>query len=119
MSFLKKLGTIVFKIIGLWTGFSPLIQANAASSPTATKVIGEITQGFGVITTVEQIFHAAYGTDAKLPSQKLAAASPFIAQLIQKTDLLIGKHPKDEAMFTEGITDYTNALVKILNSYGE
>jgi hypothetical protein len=119
MNFLKKLGSIVLKIIGLWTGFSPLLGSAVSASGTATKVIGEVTQAFGVIGTVEQMFTAAYGPDAKLPSQKLAAAVPFVAQLIQQTDLLAGKKPKDEALFTQGATDFTNALVKILNSYGE
>lgn len=119
MKFLSSLGKIVMKIIGLWTGFAPLIQANASSNGTATKVVGEITQGFGIVTTVEQMFSAAYGPDTKLPSQKLAAAKPFIAQLIQKTDLLVNKKVKDETMFEDGTTDLTNALVKILNSYGE
>jgi hypothetical protein len=119
MNFLKKLGSIVIKIIGMWAGFAPLVQANASSSPTATKVIGEVTQAFGVITTAEQMFTAAYGANTKLPSQKLAAAKPFIAQLIQGTELLTGKKPKDETMFEQGVSDFTSALVTILNSYGE
>lgn len=119
MNFLKKIGAIVLKVIGLWTGFAPLVQAAVPSTGTAPKVLGEVTQAFGVIGTVEQMFTAAYGPDTKLPSQKLAAAVPFVAQLIQNTDLLIGKKPKDEAQFTSGVTDFTNALVKILNSYGE
>lgn len=119
MNFLKKLGSIALKIIGLWAGFSPLVSSSVSSSPTGTKVVGEITQVFGVVTTVEQMFTAAYGPDHKLPSEKLSAASPFLAQIVQKTDLLIGKKPKDEAKFAEGITDLNNSLVKILNSYGE
>jgi len=73
MSFLSKLGTIVMKIIGLWAGFSPLVGQAASGSTTGAKVVGEITQAFGVVTTVEQMFTAAYGQDTKLPSQKLAA----------------------------------------------
>ena len=119
MNFLKKLGSIALKIIGLWAGFSPLVSQSLSGSPTGQKVVGEVTQAFGVITTAEQMFTAAYGTGVKLPSHKLAAATPFIAQLIQGTDMLIGKKPKDESMFTEGVQDFTGALVKILNSYGE
>lgn len=119
MNFLKKLGSVVFKIIGMWAGFSPLIGQAVQNSPTGVKVVGEITQAFGVVTTAEQMFTAAYGPNTKLPSEKLAAARPFVAQLIQQTDLLIGKKPKDEAMFTQGVDDFTSAMVKILNSYGE
>lgn len=119
MNFLKKLGTVALKIIGLWAGFSPLIGEATGGNATGAKVIGEITQLFGVIDTAEKMFVSAYGPDTKLPSQKLAAATPFIAQLVQKTDMLIGKKPKDETMFTDGCKELTEACVKILNSYGE
>lgn len=119
MSFLKKLGQVVLKVVGLWTGLSPLLGNLYSSGSTADKVVDKLGSAFGVIGVVEQTFTAAFGPNAKLPSEKLAASVPFLAQVVQSTDLLIGKHPKDEAQFTSGVTDLANALVKILNSYGE
>ena len=119
MNFLKKLGSVALKIVGIWTGFQPLVSQTVAGNTTGVKVVGEITQAFGVIDTAEKMFTAAYGPSTKLPSEKLAAARPFLAQLIQQTDMLSGKKPKDEALFTTGVDEFAGAMVKILNSYGE
>jgi hypothetical protein len=119
MSFLKKLGSVVLKVIGIWTGFAPLVQSVIPQSPTAVAVEDKLAKAISLIVTVEQTFAAAFGPDAKLGSDKLRAAQPFIAQLIQQTDLLAGKKPKDEAMFQKGCTELTGALADILNAYGE
>jgi hypothetical protein len=119
MNFLKKIGSFVLKIIGLWTGLSPLLGGLYAQGSTADKVIDKFGQAFGVIGSVEQVFTSAFGSGHKMPSEKLAAAVPYLSQIVQSTDLLIGKKPHDEAMFAAGISDLGSALVKILNSYGE
>ena len=119
MTFLKKLGTILLKIVGIASGFIPLVQQTVSGSPTGTKVVNEITQLFGIITTGEQMFTNAFGKDAKLGSDKLKAATPFVAQLVQQSDLLVGKKPQNEQLFEDACTRLTTALADILNSYGE
>ena len=118
MSFLKKLGQIV-KIVGQVSGFLPLAQAVAPASarPTIAEISDKLQQAMNVIVTVEQTFTASGA--AVTGSDKLKAATPFVAQLIQQTDLLIGKHPKDEAKFAAACTQLTSALADILNSYGD
>ena len=117
MSFLKKLGTVVLKIVGIWTGIAPILgNALPAGAAAIEDKLGKL---FNLIVTVEQTFVAAFGTDAKKGSDKLRAAQPFVAQLIQQTDLLAGKKPKDEALFTDATTRLTGALADILNSYSE
>lgn len=118
MTFLKKLGQIL-KIVGSVSGFLPLIEPALPAS--AQKAVGNVNdklqQALGVIVTTEQ---AAVASGAGLTgSQKLAAATPFVAQLIQQTDLLIGKKPKDEAKFAAATTQLTSALADILNSFGD
>jgi len=118
MSFLKKLGQIL-KVVGVVSGFLPLIEP--ALPQSAQKVVStandKLQQAFGVIVTTEQ---AAVASGAGLTgSQKLAAATPFVAQLIQQTDLLIDKKPKDETKFQTAATQLTSALADILNSFGE
>lgn len=110
MSLLKKIGSWVLKIVGIWPSVAGLV------SPGLAGTIGSL---LAVITTVEQTFTAAYGIDGKKGSDKLRAATPFVAQLIQQTDALVGKKPKDEAMFQDAATRLTAALADILNSYGE
>jgi hypothetical protein len=114
MTFLKKLGQVVLKLIGLWTGFAPLIGQATGASPTAVKVEDKLSQAFNVIITAEQMYASAEG---KTGGQKLQAASPFVAQLIQQVDLLSGKHPKNEALFQDAVTRLTAALADVLNSF--
>lgn len=118
MSILKKFGTIVLKIIGIAGGFMPLIQQVTASTPTGVKVVDKVDQAFNAIVTAEQMFTAAYGPDAKKGSDKLKAAVPFVAALLQQTDLLAGHTPQNEALFQDASTRLTSALADILNSYG-
>lgn len=119
MTFLKKLGMVVLKIIGIATGVMPLIAGALPQKDQAiaASVTDKLNQGLGVIVTAEQMFSAAGAV--KSGSAKLTAATPFIAQLIQNTDLLIGKKPQDEAKFEAAATALTSALADILNSYGQ
>ncbi len=119
MSFLKKLGTVVLKVIGIWTGIAPIFGAALAQGGVVTAIEDKLGKLFNLIITVEQTFTAAFGPDAKKGSDKLRAAQPFVAQLIQQADLLAGKKPKDEALFQSATAQLTGALADILNSYGE
>jgi len=114
MTFLKKLGQVVLKLIGFWTGFAPLIQQAVTGSQTAAQVADKLGQAFNVIITAEQMYAAAEG---KTGPQKLTAATPFVAQLVQEVDLLAGRHPKNEALFQDAATRLTAALADVLNSY--
>lgn len=121
MSFLKKLGTIVLKIIGVASGLMPLIQGSLTGGAAATVSTFEdkLNKALGVIVTAEQMFAAAHDAASGKGSDKLKAATPFVAALIQNTELLIGKKPKDEAKFEAASTALTSALADILNSYGD
>ena len=116
VNFLKKLGTIL-KIVGQVSGFIPLLnqQVPETKSTTVNTVIDKLTQAMNVIVTVEQTLVAS-GAQVT-GANKLAAATPFIAQLIQQSDLLIGKHPKDEAKFQQSVTALTSNLADILSSF--
>jgi hypothetical protein len=120
MNFLKKLGTVVLKMVGIATGLMPLIQQElpAQAAAVAGTVVDKLNQGLGVIVTTEQMFTAVSQASGQ-GSAKLQAATPFIAGLIQQTDMLTGKKPKDEAAFEAATTKLTSALADILNSYGD
>lgn len=121
MTFLKKLGTVVLKIVGIATGMLPLIQS--ALPATAATVVGtvddKLNKALGVITTAEQMFTAVNGVATKTGSAKLQAATPYVAALIQSTETLVGKTPKDPAKFEAAATALTSALADIMNSYGD
>jgi hypothetical protein len=54
MSFLKKLGTIVLKVIGIWTGIAPIVEGALPQGGTATTIEDKLGKLFNLIVTVEQ-----------------------------------------------------------------
>lgn len=123
MNFLKKLGTVTLKIVGIASGLLPLVApAIASASPTAgTSIADKLTSAFHAVITAEQMFTAASGPDAKNGSQKLAAASPFVGALVQDAlkELTQKAQPKDAAKLQAAITQITSGLADALNSYGD
>lgn len=124
MSFLKKLGAVVLKIVGIETGLLPLIQSgiqvavpgNTSAGAVVAKVDSEFQKVVSVITTAEQMFTAASGPDAKTGADKLKAATPFVAGLIQQSEIMVGKKVKDSAKFETAVTAITSAFADLLNS---
>ena len=118
MTFLKKLGQVLLKIAGVATGIIPLI-APLIPGAAAPAVITDVSNIAGVIVTVEQMFAAAYGTDAKMGSDKLKAAVPFVSQIIQHTAPFAGKSIKNQPLFTQAVTQITSSFADLLNSLGD
>jgi hypothetical protein len=116
MNFLKKMGRVVLQVVGIAIGAVPVVSRMV---PGAGAAMGEIAAIGNVIVTVEQTFAAAYGPDAKKGSDKLRAAVPFVAALIQQSELVAGKKISNEPNFIAATTDITNGFVKLLNSLGE
>lgn len=116
MTFLKKLGTVILRIIGISNAVLPIIEQAA---PQSAPIADRLTQAFNVVVTTEQMFTAAFGPDAKKGSDKLKAATPFVAALVQQIDLVAGRKPKDETLFADASTRLTSALADILNSFGD
>jgi hypothetical protein len=119
MTLLEKIGSVVLKIIGIATGVMPLIQSATASNPTAAAIEDKLVAGFSVVATAEQMFAAAMGPNAKSGSQKLAAATPYVAGLVQSLPVFTGKKPKDEAAFEQHCRNLTSAMADIFNDYGD
>lgn len=122
MTFLKKFGVVVQKIataasqfIPLLAVFTPLIPA--AEQPTVARVTDKLDQAITVLVTAEQMFAAA-GV-AKSGSDKLKAATPFIAALLKNSELLAGKSVQNEQLFETASSQLTSALADVLNSFGE
>ena len=118
MSFLKKFGLGFLKVVGVIAGVTPLIQV-PISQASVDGVLDKITQMFNVIMSVEAMFVAAYGTVSGLGSDKLKAAVPFIAQLLQTSAPFIGKKIKDPVLFEKACTGIASTLADALNALGE
>lgn len=112
MSWLKKVGQVVLKITGLWGTVAPLAGRLIPGA-------GEVSSIISVIVSVEQLFTAAYGADGKKGSDKLRAATPMVAQLIQASSFFQGKALKNEPLAADAYTRITAAFADLLNAYGE
>ena len=116
MTFLKKLGTVLLKIVGVVSGAEPLIQPLLGSGVTSTKVAtvtNDLTQIGQVVTQIETAFAAVSGSTG---AQKLQAATPLVGNIIKTSELVVGKKIANEALFTQAIQEYTQATVDLLNS---
>jgi hypothetical protein len=124
VTFLKKLETVVLSIVSAITNLNLLPLIQKAIPATATNVVAAVDRlraAFDVIITAGQMFTAANGPDAKTGSQKLKAATPYVAALIHSViaELKPGQKPKDEAAFEDACTRATAAFADALNSYGD
>jgi hypothetical protein len=126
MSFLKKFGEIVVRIVDAITNMNllPLLQGALSKSTTGvvstvTKVVDRLTAAVNALITAEQMFKAA--GQEKSGSAKLKAATPYVAALVHDaiSELKPGAKPKDAAAFEDACTRITAALADALNSYGD
>jgi hypothetical protein len=114
MNWLKLIGLGILKAQQMFTGFSPLIKAGL--SDRGDRVVDRIEDSLSdVATVVVQV--EAIGAALQLSgTQKLTAATPLVAQLILKSDLMLGKKIDNPVLFNEGCGDLATGIVKILNS---
>jgi hypothetical protein len=112
MTWLKKVGQYALKIVGLWPTVAPFIGKLVPGVDIVSQIIG-------VVVSVEQMFTAVSGADAQTGSQKLRAAAPQVAQLIQATAFFQGKKLVNEALAAQAYTNITSAFADLLNAYGD
>ena len=111
MTFLKKLGAILAKGAAVLTGISPFFPQYEGQTAKARDILDEILD---TVVKVEA-FSAALAQPVPGP-EKLKAASPIVAQLILKSNLLTNKKISNPTLFQEGVAKVTNGMVDILNS---
>ncbi len=115
MTFLKKLGQVLLKIVGIALQIEPLAAPFIGSaSVKAAGVINDLTAIGQVVVQAEALIQGT-GTGAT----KLAAASPLVANIIKTSELMIGKKVKDEAAFVKACQEITGGVADLLNSLDE
>jgi ribosomal protein L1 len=125
MNWLKTVGSVVLKIVGLWTGLDPLLSRliPGADTPgtTTNKIYDKLDLAIQQAGLVEQVFVSAFGPDNKMPSEKLKALTPYVAQLIQNSEALSGFHVKqeNEAKFEIAVAGIASNLADALNCFGK
>ena len=119
MTFLKKLGQVLLKIVGIAAGVGPIITPFLGSGE-ASKVV---TAGVNDLTAIGQVVVQIETAFAAIPNatgaQKLQAAIPLVGNIIKTSELVINKKIANEALFTQAIQEYAQATVDLLNSLHE
>lgn len=117
MAFLKRLGQIALKVvIGIDT-FGPIVKGFTPDRVDAViDRVGDYTR-----QSAEVIAHAEImGQALQLAgSQKLKAAAPAMAQVILRSDAMIGQKIHDASLFERGVLKITDGWADVLNSLDE
>jgi len=114
MTWLKKYGLAVLKFIGQVVGVLPQYLSSAtATGTTLGDTLAKIGQA---VATAEVMIGALSDPNAKTGADKLRAATPIVAQLVQTSELLTGKKIANEALFIQGCTKITDGTADVLNS---
>lgn len=114
MSFLKRLGQIALKVVVGIDTFAPLVKGFTSDRVDAIidRVGDYTTQAADVIVQAEIMGQALQLGG----SQKLKAAAPAMAQVILRSDAMVGKKIKDAATFERGVLKITDGWADVLNS---
>lgn len=114
MSFLKKFGTVLLKIVGVVSGVGPIFQA---AVPQSEKVVTKVTDTFTEIANWVMIIEGAFaGMQGAQGAAKLEAVLPFVAQAIQRSEVLAHHEIMDEAKFTAAVRTISGGVADLLNS---
>ncbi len=121
MTFLKKLGQVLLQVVGVATGMGPLIApflgSGSKAATVAGTVVNDLTSIGSVVVQIETAFQAL--GPSVTGAQKLAAAIPLVANIIKTSEMVAGKKIANETLFTQAVTEYTQATVDLLNSLHE
>lgn len=118
MTFLKKLGQTVLKVVGLATGFLPLFSQTFGSGSVVAQVTDDLTKVASAVQTVEVVIGAVSDPAAQTGSQKIKAVIPLIAQIVQQSEIMSDKKISNETLFTQGCQELGQGMADILNSLG-
>lgn len=116
MTFLKKLGQVLLKVIGIAAGIGPLVTpflGSGKASQVASTTVNDLTLVGQTVVQIETAFAAVPNSTG---AQKLQAAVPLVSNIIKTSELVVGKKIANEALFTQACQEYTQATVDLLNS---
>lgn len=113
MTFLKKLGSIIAAVSGVFLGFAPAFeQAVPKSSNVIDTVSKDLAQVGNVVAQIEAIgqLKGLAGPD------KAKAAGPLVAQIILSSSLVAGKKIANQDLFNQACVEISGGVADVLNS---
>lgn len=113
MTFLKKLGVILFEGLRIVSGIGPSVaQTFPATATDVSVVTSDLQQFLAAIASVEAI-----GAALKLPGdQKLAGSLPLIEQVILSSSMMVGHSIDNPDLFKKAVAGFAQATVDVANS---
>ena len=113
MTFLKKLGQLIVKGIGIVSGFLPVLQATMPGSSAIIQTVSKDLAAIGDIVIQVEAMGAALGLSG---ADKLRAAVGPATQVLLQSELLLGKPISDITALNGAAQDIINGVVKMLNA---
>jgi len=116
MTFLAKLGGIIAKVVGIFTGFAPLIESALPKSAGVIQTVSQdLTQIANLVVNIEAIgqLQGLSGPD------KAKAIAPLVAQIITSSTIVAGHKIANPALFLQGCTNIGGGMADVLNSLHE
>ena len=115
MGFLKKFGQIILKFTEIAVG----VGGSVAAQIPGTKDDAMLARATDTLTEVARLVGLAevFGQVSNLDgAAKLQAVAPTVAQIVLRSDLMIGRKIKDPVKFQQGVTNIAGGVADILNS---
>ena len=125
MTFLKKFGLAIVKIVGIVSGFIPVASAVASNVSGGNQKVEDTFSKIGAAVMTAEAMAAALAGGPVPPGsaaagltgpQKLQMISPIVGQIVQTSELLAGKKVHDEAKFITACQTITGGVADLLNS---
>jgi hypothetical protein len=116
MTFLKKLGQVLLKVVGIAAGVGPILipfLGSGKSAQVAGVAVNDLTSMGQLVVQIETAFAAVPNSTGV---QKLQAVLPLISNVVKTSELVAGKKIANEALFTQACTEFAQATVDLLNS---
>lgn len=116
MTFLKKLGSVLMRVLAVSGLVGPIVTplfGSGKAAQTASTVTNDLTAIGTTIVQIETAFAAIPGSTG---AQKLQAAIPLVANIVRTSEMVVGKKIANEALFTQAVQEYAQATVDLLNS---
>lgn len=116
MTFLKKLGQIIVKGIGIATGLLPIIQATVPQASGTIQVVSKDLAEIGQIIVAVEAMGASLGLAGP---DKLHAAAPQVVQILLQSALLANKPIANPQLLAQGAQKVADGMVDVLNAVHE
>lgn len=118
MGTLKRIGAILLNVTSVLAFGEPILKKflPGKAGEVLDKVNSELLEAAKIVTTSEVMIGAISAPDAKTGAQKLQAARPFMVQLIQSSEIMVGMKIRNEADFLKAVDTITGGVADLMNA---